>query len=193
MGAFVEAMPDPFACVSEDGGVVLFNSRFSSLCERLGFDISGVMPHITEALPESFIGGSVLFQEILADNQMVTREKVVKFSTGSIVYVIRYIPVPGKTDTSSRYLALQISDVTAETRAVRQCERTQVESHNMSVTIEGIGELCTALKETILAMSWAYEKGPAFRDAANEQLNEVNRILGDIDLRLIEIEKNRHV
>ncbi len=193
IAAFVEAMPDPFACVAEDGDVILFNGRFSSLCERLGYDISGLVPHITGALPESFIGGSVLFQEILADNQVVTREKVVKFSTGSIVYSIRYLPVAGEKNTGSRYLALQIRDVTAETRAVRQCERTQAGAQNTDAAIEGIGDLCTALKETVLAMSWAYEKGPAFRDAANEQLDEVNRILGDIDLRLIEIEKNRQV
>jgi AmiR/NasT family two-component response regulator len=194
VAALVEAMPDPFACVAEDGDVVLYNGPFSSLCRRLGSDISGVMPHITAALPESFIGGSALFQGIIADNQVVvTREKVVKFSTGSVVYAIRYLPIERETDRSSRYLALHIRDVTSETRAMRQYERTRAESQHTDVAIEGIGDLCTALKETVLAMSWAYEKGPAFRDAANEQLDEVNRIIGDIDLRLIEIEKNRQV
>ncbi len=191
--ALLEVMPDPFACVTDDGNVILFNGMFSSLCKRLGNDIDGVVPHISVALPESFIGGAAFFHEILADDLVVTREKVVKYSTGSIVYAIRYLPVAGKTDGSSQYLALQIRDVTAETVAMRQCERTRVESQKTEVAIEALGDLCNALKETVLAMSWAYEKGPAFRDAANEQLDEVNRILGDIDFRLIEIEKNRQV
>ncbi|KAF1078082.1 response regulator [Methanogenium sp. MK-MG] len=191
--ALVQAIPDPFACAAEDGGVILFNDLFSSLCERLGHGISGVAPPITRVLPESFIGSPAFFHEILADNQAVTREKMVKYSTGSIVYAIRYLPVGGDTGRSSRCVALHIRDVTAETLAMRQCERALGESRNTDAAIEGIGELCAALKETVLAMSRAYEKGPAFHDMANEQLAEANRILGDVDLRLIEIEKNRRV
>lgn len=193
LAAILDAMPDPFACVAEDGDVILFNDPFSALCKRLGNDISGMTPHIAMALPESFIGGPSFFHEILADNHLVTREKVVKYSTGSIVYLIRYLPVARNVDGGSRNLVLQIRDVTAETLAVRQCELTREGAQKTDDAIEKIGDLCSALKESVLAMSWAYEKGPAFRDAANEQLDEVNRIIGDIDFRLIEIEKNRQV
>lgn len=193
LATLLGAMPDPFACVAEEGDVVLFNDPFSALCKRLGNDINGVVPHIAVALPESFIGGPTLFHEILTDNRVVTREKVVKYSTGSIVYLIRYLPVARDADGGSRYLALDIRDVTTEAVKMRQYERTREGSQKTDDAIEGIGDLCTALKETVLAMSWAYENGPAFRDAANEQLDEVNRILGDIDFRLVEIEKNRQV
>ncbi|WFN34132.1 response regulator [Methanogenium sp. S4BF] len=189
----LEAMPDPFACVTEGGDVILFNAAFSSLCERLGHDIRGMMPHISSVLPESFIGGPGLFHEVIADNLPVTYEKVVKYSTGSVIYAIRYLPVPDGADGASRSVVLQIREITAENQAMRQCRRMLNESRRMDGAIEEIGNLCAALKETILAMSWAYEKGPAFRDAANEQLNEVNRILGDLDFRLIEIENNRRV
>ena len=124
---------------------------------------------------------------------MVKREKVVKFTSGSVVYAIRYYPVRGGTDGAGRCVGLSIRDVTGETIAMHQCERTLEGSRNTDAAIEGIGDLCGALKEAVYAMSWAYEKGPAFRDAAKEQNNEVNRILGDIDLRLVEIEKNRQM
>lgn len=191
--ALVEAMPDPFACVTEGGDVILFNGSFSLLCERLGHDIGGVIPHITSVLPESFIGGPELFHEIIADGLPVTYEKVVKYSSGSIVYAIRYLPVHGEAEGSSLCVALDIRDITAESQAMRQCKRVLSKSRKTDAGIEELGNLCAALKETVLAMSWAYEKGPAFRDAANEQLSEVNRILGDIDLRLVEIEKNRQL
>lgn len=190
-GALVEAHPDPFACVTEDGSVVLYNEPFSALCERFGNTIRGVVPHITGALPESFIEGPVFFHEVLEDTQMVQREKVVKFSSGSVVYAIRYLPVAGGADGSPQYVGLFIRDVTAETIAMRQCERMLKGSQRTGSAIEGIGDLCRSLKEAVYAMSWAYEKGPAFRDAAHEQQNEVNRILGDIDLRLVELEKER--
>lgn len=189
--AIVEAMPDPFACVREDGSVILYNELFSSLCERFGNDIRGVVAHITGALPESFIGGPILFHEVLESDQMVKREKVVKFSSGSVVYNVRYLPVEGGAGGASRYVCLSIHDVTGETVAMRRCERTLEGSRSTDAAIEGVGDLCVALKEAVYAMSWAYEKGPAFRDAANEQHDEVNRILGDIDLRLVEIEKYR--
>lgn len=191
--ALVEAMPEPFACVAEDGSVFLYNEAFSSLCERFGSDIHGLIPHLTGALPESFIGGPVLFHEVLASNQMVRREKVVKFSTGSMVYAIQYLPVTEGTDGTPRCVGLYIRDVTGETVALQQCEKTLEGTQNTDDAIAGVGELCGALKEAVYAMSWAYEKGPAFRDAAKEQQEEVNRILGSIDLRLIEIEKNRPV
>jgi PAS domain S-box-containing protein len=190
-GALVAAQPDPFACVTEDGSVVFYNELFSALCERFGNDIHGLVPHITGALPESFIEGPVFFHEVLEDTQIVQREKVVKFSSGSIVYAIRYLPVAGGADGTPRYVGLSIRDVTAETIAMRQCERTLEGSRRTGEAIEGIGDLCLALKEAVYAMSWAYEKGPAFRDAAQEQQTEVNRILGDIDLRLVALEKER--
>ncbi|WP_062400335.1 PAS domain-containing protein [Methanogenium cariaci] len=157
--ALVQAIPDPFACVTEDGGVLLYNDQFSSLCERLGDGISGVALPINRVLPESFIGSLAFFHEILVDNQVVTREKMVKYSTGSIVYTIRYLPVGGDTGGSSRCVALHIRDVTAETLAMHHCERAQGESQNTDAAVEGIGDLCTALKEKVLAMSTAYEQG----------------------------------
>lgn len=190
-GALVAAQPDPFACVTEDGSVLLYNEPFSALCERFGNDIRGLVPHITGALPENFIDGPVLFHEVLETGETVRREKVVKFSSGSIVYAIRYLPVDGGANGTPRYIALSIRDVTAETVALRQCERTLDGSRRTGEAIEGIGDLCRALKEAVYAMSWAYEKGPAFRDAAQEQHTEVNRILGDIDLRLVALEKER--
>ena len=191
--ALVEAMPDPFAYVAEDGSVVLYNEQFSSLCERFGSDIRGVVPHITGALPETFIGGPVLFREVLMSGQMVKRKKVVKFSTGSIVYIIRYIPVIEGTDATPRCLALHVSDVTGEVIAMHKGDQTREGTRNTDAAIAGVGDLCGALKEAVYAMSWAYEKGPAFRDAAKEQQDEVNRILGAIDLKMIEIEKKRPV
>lgn len=189
--ALVQAMHDPFACVAKDGSVVLYNEQFSLLCERFGSDIRGVVPHITGALPETFVGGQVLFHEVLTSRQMLRREKVVKFSTGSIVYTIRYLPIIEGTDGVPRYVALYVSDVTEETLAKHQCERVQEGTQNTDAAIAGVGELCGALKEAVYAMSWAYEKGPAFRDAAKEQQGEVNRILSAIDDKLTGLENKK--